>query len=395
MRKATRQQLRFHNKHLVLKTIYHNDKISRADIARLIGLTRTTVSELVSNLIKERLVKEVGHGKSHGGKAPILLSLDENSHYLIGVDLADSEFRGAVVNLRGEIKHRLCLPINNQRGEMALGLVYQLIDKLINLADNTIAGIGIGTPGLLDIRRGMVLNAVNLGWQRLPLGDLLKDRYKLPVYISNDSQAAALAEFTFGENKNIPNLIVIKIGRGTGAGIVLNRQLYFGDGFGAGEIGHVVVSDNGELCQCGNRGCLETVTNSRFILKRAREIFNNNPDSLLNRFASSPDEINIDVVSKALESRDEKVRLLISEVGHYLAIAVANLIGALNIQRVVIAGTLTRLGPALLEPIRQEVQRLSFKALAEQTSIEISKLGPDIVVLGAAALVLNNELGLP
>jgi N-acetylglucosamine repressor len=396
MKKATRQQTKAHNTRLILKTIYDEGEISRADIARLTGLTRTTVSDAVAELIQQDgLVAEVGLGPSVGGKPPILLSVVDDARHLIGIDLAENEFRGAVINLRGEIKHRLSLSIHDRDGDSALALVYDLTDELVAVADSPILGIGIGTPGLMDARRGVVRNAVNLDWHDLPLGDLLEERYELPVYIANDSQVAALAEFTFGDSKDVSNLIVIKVSRGTGAGIVLDRQLYYGDGFGAGEIGHVAVVEDGELCRCGHYGCLETVTSSRAIVRRAQAIAKNDPHSTLHQFVATPEEINTDIVLQAFEAGDEALQQVVAEAGHYLGIAVANLVGALNVQRIVIAGNVARFGQALLGPIRRELRQCSLAALASETHVEITSLGPDIVILGAAALLLTYELGLP
>ena len=217
----------------------------------------------------------------------------------------------------------------------------------------------------------------------------------MPVHIANDSQVAALAEFTFGDGKNISNLIVINVGRGTGAGIVLNRQLYYGDGFGAGEFGHVAYVENGERCRCGHYGCLETVASSQAIVRSARAIAKNDPHSKLYRYTASLEDINMDIVSQAFEAGDEATRTLIAEVGRYLGFAAANLVGILNVNRIVIAGSVTRFGQALLEPIKQEIQRRSLPGLADETTVEITTLGADIVILGAAALLLNDELGLP
>ena len=395
MKKVNSQQAKVHNRLLILRTIYNNARISRADIARGTGLNRATVSDAVTELMKDGVVAEVGIGSSVAGKPPILLSMVDDARYLIGIDLAESEFRGAVINLRGKIIHRLNLAINGRDGDAALASVYGLLDKLIPLAEGPILGIGIGTPGLINTRQRVVRNAVNLDWHDLPLGDLLDERYKMPVHIANDSQAAALAEFTFGDSKNISNLIVINIGRGTGAGIVLNRQLYYGDSFGAGEFGHVAIVENGEPCRCGHYGCLETVTSSQAIVRSARAIAKNDLHSKLYRLVASPEEINMDIVSQAFEAGDDAIRTLITEVGRYLGFAAAILVGILNVNRIVIAGRVARFGQALLEPIKQEIKRRSLPGLADETVVEITTLGPDIVILGAAALLLNHELGLP
>jgi glucokinase-like ROK family protein len=394
MKKATRQHTKTHNSRLVLKTIYQQGPISRADIARETHLTRTTVSDIVTKFINEGLVKEVGQGPSVGGKPPILLSVVDSSRYLIGVDLADSEFRGSVVDLRGRLVHSLKMPVNDSNGEAALELAYKLIDELVAAATSPLLGIGIGTPGLMDARKGVVRNAVNLDWVNLPLRDLLEARYNLPVYIANDSQAAALGEYIFGRNQEVPNLILIKAGRGISAGIVLNGHLHYGDGSGAGEIGHAKVADGNEQCLCGNIGCLETVASTRAIIKQAREIAQRQPDSLLHKFAASPEEINTNAILKAFEAGDEAVGQIVDRTGRYLSIAVANLISVLNVHHILIGGSIARFGEPLLDPIRQEIQHRSLTALADETQIESTNLDSNIVVLGASALLLTNELGL-
>ncbi|MHB8055536.1 MAG: ROK family transcriptional regulator, partial [Candidatus Aminicenantales bacterium] len=372
-----------------------NDRISRANVARMTGLTRSTVSDAVAELLKDGMIAEVGVGLSKSGKPPILLRFVDEARCLIGIDLAESEFRGAVINLRGQILHRLHWPINGDRVGGTLSSITELIDHLLQLAPSPVLGIGIGTPGLVDPERGIVRYAVNLDWREFQMGDWLARKYHVPVHIANDSQAAALAEFTFGNYGNEPNLIVINICRGIGAGIVLNRRLFTGDRFGAGELGHVVIAEGGELCRCGHRGCLETVVGSDALVRSAQKIDAENPASALHRFVHSPEEITIEVISRALGAGDEALKSLVGEAGRFLGIALANLVGILNVHRLVIAGSPICLGSALLDPVREEIKRRSLPALADETIVEFTRLGPDIVILGAAALLLNNELQLP
>ncbi|MBI1881594.1 MAG: ROK family transcriptional regulator [Chloroflexi bacterium] len=392
--KATHEQTKNHNKRLILKTIYDQPETSRADIARMTGLTRPTVSSNVAELIEEGLVEEVGQGQSEGGKPPILLSVVDNSRHLIAIDLADSEFQGAVVDLRGRIIHRECLPVNDRDGEAALEIVYELGDKLIAAAPPPLLGIGIGTPGLIDAQSGIVRKAVNLDWQDLPLRHLLKARYQLPVHIANDGHVAALGEYIFGQGRKTANLIIVKVGRGVIAGIVLNGRLHYGDSSGAGEIGHVKVVEGGLPCRCGHSGCLETVINSRAIVEQARIIAQTNPDSTLNHLAIGPDALTPEYVFQAFEAGDQTLQPIIAEVGRYLGLAVAHLVGVLNVQCVLICGAVARFGEPLLDPIRQEMRRRSLALLADQTYIGLSRLGQDIVLQGAAALLLANELEL-
>ncbi|MCL7454789.1 MAG: ROK family transcriptional regulator [Anaerolineae bacterium] len=393
-RKATRTETKIHNKRLILKTIYDQRRISRADVARVTDLTPPTVSSIVAELLDDGLVEEVGQGPSKVGKPATLLSVADDSRHLIGVDLAESEFRGCVVNLRGQVRHRFSLPMNDRDGEAALALVYELIDELVACSDCTLLGIGIGTPGLMDARRGMVRRAVNLNWEDLPLRDLLEERYHLPVYIANDCQVAALGEYVFGNSGVGSNLIVVKVGRGVGAGIVLNGQLHYGDGSGAGEIGHVVVMEGGVHCRCGRFGCLETVASSSAIIGHARAIAQNNPNSSLHQYISSAADIDTNIVLQALEAGEEELHQVIQVVGRHLGMAVANLVGVLNIHQIMIAGSVTCFGQPLLSSIRQEMQQRALSALTAETQVDFSNLGLDIVNLGAASLVLSHELGL-
>jgi predicted NBD/HSP70 family sugar kinase/biotin operon repressor len=393
MKKATRQQTKEHNTTLVLKTIYGRDCISRAEIARLTGLTRTTVSDIVGSLIADGLVIEDGYGESLGGKPPIQVKLVNDARQLICLDLSDDDFCGAVVNLRGEFVYRQALPLQHQRGEAALQVVYQLVEALLGHTTAPILGIGIGTPGLVDARKGIVRQAVNRGWSDLPLKNLLFERYQLPVFIGNDSHVAALAEYSFGETYPLPNLVLIKVGEGIGSGIVLGGHIHHGDGFSAGEIGHLSVQRNGALCTCGNYGCLETVASRRALIDKTVELSHAVPQSALAGVAGEPHPI--EALADIYIGGDPQARDLVLEAGRYLGVAVAHLVGVLNVRRVVISGDLERFGEALLQSAREEMRLHVLPAMADETELSFSTLGEDIVLRGASALVLVQQLSLP
>lgn len=376
MKKATHQQTKQHNRDLVLRTIFANDSISRAEVARVTHLTRTTVSEVVNGLLTEGLVEEVGRGESIGGKSPILLSIVADSRYLIGLNLAQDKFIGAVVNLRGEIKEIVEAPVHDDNGENALKLVYQILDQLTRKKLKPIVGIGVGTPGLVNTREGIVVNAVNLEWQNLPLSQLLEKKYKLPVLVLNDSQAAAIGEYVYGGD-HVPdeNLIVVNVIRGIGAGILINGRLFQGDGGGAGEIGHVVVQENGELCRCGKRGCLETIASARAVIQQMKM------DSLE------------DVIS-SFQDGNSHANAVIEKAGHYLGVALANVIGTLNIQKIVLTGDMTRFGEKWLNTVSTSMQTGALSRMAEDTKLEIGKLDYRACILGASAFLLLDDYSL-
>ncbi len=392
IQKATHQETKLRNRDLVLKTIFETETISRAEIARITRLTRTTVSDVVGGLLAEGLVREVGIGESIGGKSPILLSLVKDSRYMISVNLAHDQFCGAVVNLRGEIKDMESVPVSGRDGEQALALVYEILDRLVQKQWAPLVGIGVGTPGLVNTSEGMVVNAVNLDWQNLPLAQLLRNRYHMPVHIMNDSQAAAIGEYVYGGGyKADENLVVINIRQGIGAGILVNGRLFQGDGGGAGEIGHMVIQENGALCRCGNHGCLETVASTRAVVQRAKALAVEYPSSTL---AQRPENITLDSLQAAFDAGDALACKVVLEAGHYLGLSIGSLISMLNMQRFVLIGDMTRFGEAWLEAVRTGAGSSALAKLAEGTRIEVGKLDYRGCMMGASALTLLNGYSL-
>jgi len=391
-KKATHQQTKLHNRDLVLKVIFNHDAISRAEIARLTKLTRATVSDMVTTLLEEGLVEEVGYGESIGGKAPILLSLIADSRYLIGLNLAQDKFIGSVVNLRGEIKETVEFPVDGNDGEQALQLIYQILDQLTKKEWKPLVGIGIGTPGLVNTREGVVVNAVNLDWQDLPLAHLLESRYRLPITVLNDSQATAIGEFVYGNDHPAEgNLVVITIKHGIGAGILINGGLYQGDGGGAGEIGHIMAQENGELCRCGQYGCLETVASARAIVQRAINLAPEYADSEL---AKNAENISLETIEVAWHANDPLAEKVVSDVAHYLGTSIASLIGILNIQKIILTGDMDRFGETWLKSVEESVNHATLLRMAQDTKLEFGTLEFKACILGASAFMLLENYSL-
>jgi predicted NBD/HSP70 family sugar kinase len=335
----------------------------------------------VGELIDSGLVAEVGRGPSSGGKAPILLSVVPDSRHVIGLDLGDEQFSGAVVDLRGRVLNSFTRPLDGRDGRQALQLVFDVIDALIaSNGARPMLGIGIGTPGLIDSASGTVRWAVNLDWAELALGPIVSERYGVPVVVANDSQAAALAELTFAEAGRRANLIVIRVGRGLGAGIIVNGQLFQGDGAGAGEIGHTASPAGEEHCRCGGVGCLETVASMRAMVATAGNV--------------DPQVVDDASLVRAFHAGQPLVRGIVLDAAQALGLAIAGLIGALNVGRIVLVGPAAALGDGWLDAVREKAFASSLPMLARRTSIELRQTGDDGVLLGASAMLINRELGL-
>lgn len=385
--KATHQQTRTFNQQLVLRAIYDRNETSRAELARLTGLTRTSVSALVGQLLRDGLVEELGTGPSTGGKAPILVRVRPDARHLIGVDLTEPAFSGALVDLRGKIVRSIRLPLEGRNGPETVRLVIALIDALVNSnGTSPLLGIGIGAPGVIDSRSGTIRWAVNLDWADLPLGQQVEERYGLPVVVVNDSQAAAVAEFTFGAPTRPRNLVVVRVGRGIGAGIILDGRLYQGDGAGAGEIGHGIFGDPDpnaapEPCRCGRVGCLETLASMQAMVVEAGR--------------SDPAIIDGPTLIAAVRAGSPSARAVVVAAGRRLGQGIAGLISVLNVNEVLLIGAATALGDEWLNAVREQATARALTQLSRDTCIELGAArDEDDVLIGASALVMTQELGL-
>jgi N-acetylglucosamine repressor len=394
MQKVTPRRARAQNTQMILKTVYRDGPISRAEISRVTDLTPPTVSDVVSELITSGLVEEVGHAPASTGRRARLLQVVDDSRQLIGIDLSRQDFRGALANLRGQIKHRVDLPLQGRDGDAALALVYDLVDILVESASSPLLGIGIGAPGLVDAAKGVLQQSVNLNWRYVPLGKLLQKRYNLPVYMANDCQVAALAVYTFGTraNDDLP-LVVINLGWGVGAGIIVQGKLLHGTPVGAGEIGHVTVVENGVQCACGNFGCLETVASSRGVIRRVKALLDSNPGSSANKFVGASEQINMNTVFKLLEAGNEDVRQVVLETGRALGVAASHLVGILGSCRILLRGEVASFGQLLIETMREEMDRRTLPSLSRVSHVGQTDVGSDILIRGASALILHHELG--
>ena len=394
--KATHQQTRAHNSSLVLRALYDHGPLSRADVARRTGLTRTTVSDLVGELLTDGLAEEIGRGPSTGGKSPILLRLGDDARVVIALDLGERTFRGAVVNLRGNIHRQVARNVEGLDGQAALAVVHELLADLAPETSGALLGIGVGTPGVIDTTTGTIRWAVNLDWQDLPLGALLRERYDVPVVVANDSRAAALAVHLFDGQDRPANLVAVRVGRGIGAGLVLGGQLFHGDGFGAGEIGHIVLDPSGDPCHCGRRGCLETVAAAPAILARATAGAGQAPASPLGKrmVAASGGPLELADVKAAVEAGDECAIRIVDDAGRALGQVVGGMIATLDVRRIALLGTVTELGESWLAAVRAEAKSRTLELLTKDVRIDSAPPMANEVLLGASALLITNELGL-
>lgn len=363
--KVLPEHARSHNRSLVLQTLYRAGQQSRADIARSTGLTRVTISDLVGEFILEGLIVETGQREdARPGKPATLLDINRSAFQIVGVDLSDyAMFRGALLDLDGTILQRREIALAGSTGEAATAKVAELVGQLVALATSPILGIGVGSPGIVDLR-GTVLTAPNLGWSDLPLQEILVGRFGLPALVANDANAAVLAEHSFGGADR--DMMIVKVGHGVGAGLLLGGTPLFGSRFAAGEIGHVVVGTEGGLpCVCGKTGCLET-------------------------WLAAP---RLEAALSAATASGTPADEVLAEAGRHLGIALAPVVGALNLAEIVLSGPTHLLDGPLAAATIDTLRNRTMAEFHGDLTLRMTTLGEDIVIRGAAVMVLSGQLG--
>ncbi len=375
--KASSHDSRRSNLRTTLELVSSHGATSRAEIARLTGLSRAAVSSLVGELIDDGLLRELGQGVSAGGKPPTLLALNERGRDIVTLDLGHQPFRGALVDLSGRIHERIDADgqLDTPGGATAHEVAVAMIDHLIAMADAPVLGIGVGAPGVVDAS-GRVLEAANLDWHGVDLGALLRGRFEIPVSIANDAAMAALVEYR--RQTSHRSLALVKIGRGIGAGIVIDGALHRGDHSAAGEIGHLRVVERGETCRCGNTGCLETVASIPAIMRR---------------LGLDPGHHPWDALALAGLVGESPVRQALLEAGGHLGAVLANVAATLDVGRLVLAPDLLNAGDVLVEEVRSQLRSRSLPATADLIEVDTTRMGGDLVLAGAASAVLIDRLG--
>ncbi|GAB3598385.1 ROK family transcriptional regulator [Angustibacter peucedani] len=361
--KVLPEHARRHNRSLVLQQLFRSGPSSRADLARETGLTRVTISDLVGELIDDGLLAERGaRPGTRVGKPATLVGVRHEAHHVVAVDLSDeSRLHGAVLDLQGSILQRLDVALEGRTGAAAVDLVGELCEQLIALTDRKVLGVGIATPGLVDAD-GVVLQAPNLGWTAVPLALVLGERLGLPVHVANDANTAAMGEYTFGDAGE-HGLMLVRVGKGVGAGLLLEGALLQGQHLAAGEIGHLTVDERGDDCACGRTGCLETVLSAAALRHR------------------------VDGLDPAATRR------ALAKAGRHLGTAIAPIISALDLREVVLSGPADLLGGPLLDTALDVLRRRCMPVVGEDVDLRLPALGEDVVLTGAAVLVLSGQLG--
>lgn len=386
------------NRSAVLSALLRDGPCARGDLARATGLTASTISGIIGDLIANELVKEGGHVEDTSlgrtGRPPVLVSLHGPGAYAVGVHVGLGSIHLALGDLNGEIVawHKEVTPAD-RRPERVLPAIREHIGRLIDSAAiprDRLVGVGVGLVGIVDAERGVVRSMPQPGWHGVPVAATLERELDLPVVIDNSRRAMAQAEITFGVARQVQNLLFVHSYSTVGCGIAIDRQIYYGDSNASGQLGHVIVVPEGALCVCGHRGCLDTVATDEGIARLAREAVTLERRGILwDRVSGQVEKIDPLLVLEAARAGDAVATQVVGRVASYLGMAIGNLVAVLDPGMVVVAGRIVDAGDLFFEPLREEIGRRAQHVLGRSVVVQPSAFGAHGPALGGLIRALS------
>lgn len=374
------------NRSIILNCIRQRQPISRTHIAKITGLNKSTVSNIVDSLLAEDLVDQEESQEQSVGRSPIHLRLKTGKHLSAAISVDSERTRVALVDLDGNVITQSEISPDTREARQ---LLKRCADSLMTLRKKSgvmdLAGIGVTVAGMVDSQNTRVVFAPNLGWQNLDLGSLIREVMPNagPVFIENDAKASALAELWFGRpSPQFSNFVFLSVGRGIGTGIVVDRKVLFGASHAAGEFGHMTVHEGGDECMCGNRGCWEAYASDRATVRAY--------DVARGVRADAMGLTSITEVIDAANGGEAIARKVLRRTGRYIGIGIANIIKAADPEAVIIGGRITQAWGLIYDEIMAPILHDRFFEHHTPIVIRPSSLPARPALLGAAALVLRS-----
>ena len=379
----------------ILRLIWREHQISRADIARKLDISRSTVTEVVKDLLYSGYISEVGSGVSSGGRCPVVLEFEDNSKFIVGIDIGATHISVALTNLRGKLLN--WLEIKHPVREDPKG-TWKLVNELckqcaqdFEFNTNNLMSIGIAFPSPVDpLHPESLSKSILPEWDGLSGIDELRSHFNVPIFVDNDANLGALAEHWWGAGRGIEDLVYIKLANGIGAGYIFGGEIYRGAKGIAGEMSHMSININGNQCGCGLKGCLATYLASWAIELRAKDLLSVYPKSVLHQ-----SDLNVWMIEQAALDGDKLGLKIVREASEHLSVAISSLTNLMNPTRVIIGGSLSRVGDLLIKPIKEKVRKSNLVPSLSPTDITISKLGTKATAIGAATLALKETFSEP
>jgi glucokinase-like ROK family protein len=379
------------NRLAVLRAIRDHGQLSKTELCEATGLSHPTVAAIVDGLCREGFVDDAGYGNSSGGRKPAIFEFNPRARYIIGVDFKRDNVVLGVADLAASIIKRRTID-NLSNVEVVADGIAALVEEL---GRERIVSIGVGVRGFIDDHTGSLQWITNTRKTNIPLKKLLEKRTGCDVFIDHNYNLAALGERNFGAGRKARDLIYINVGTGISAGLIINGHIYRGRLGQAGEFGHTVVDINGSPCECGRRGCLESLVSGAALAKAAVEALQRGDKSNLTDITEGNlSRINGAHIIECADKGDSLCLELSRRAGEILGAGIVNLINLFNPEMIIVGGSLIRPGGVLMKTLAETVDRDADRATRQDFKLVASELGGDAVLIGVATLVLEDWLQL-
>lgn len=393
--------LRNINLSAIMNRVRIDAPISRSTLARNTGLNKATVTKLVGELISRKLIIEVGLKSNAIGRPSTNLILNPGAGFIIGVEIGVD-----FINVLGtdfspkEVFHIVDPTTIEMPVDDVLSLMISRINQAVEVCKNKVGGsfmgLAVGVPGLVDYKEGILLFAPNLKWQNVRLKDILSSTYNVPVFIDNEANLATFGEYFFGSAYQYPDVLYLSAGIGLGGGILHDSELLRGVNGMAGELGHITMLPDGELCGCGNKGCWETLVSLRALYRYVQEQFATDKTSeLWKKTGGNANALTIEMIVAAAERGDRVAIVALTKMGRYLGIGIASLINSLNPGIVVFGGIMSCAWKFLEPVVLAEIKSRALIWNRENTALVLAKHGSDACVMGGIAIIYQSTISQP
>jgi len=328
------------------------------------------------------------------------VKMDSVPNYIIGVDLGGTNIVSLLMSQDGKILARDTRRSLGKEGkERTISQMVASVREILREGERlkvfskSILGVGIGSPGPLNTKEGVIHFAPNLpGWIEVPLIQILRDELNLPIFLENDANAAALGEWWLGAGKNVDNLVLLTLGTGIGGGIIIEGEVLHGAWDTAAEIGHMIIHEGGLICGCGKQGCLEAYASATGVVKRTLAAIEEGEKTLLiNLVENRLEDITCELIFKTAEKGDSLAKWIVEETARYLGIGIASIVNIINPEMVIFSGGMTAAGDLLFKPVRKYAQENALAAAIKEVKIVPAALGGNAGAIGAAATVLKKK----
>ena len=392
--RVTLKDMRRGNRSAVLRPLLLDGTLNRIALGRLTGLSSASVTNVITELLEEHLVVEAGTEESEGGRPRVQLSMNPDFGVVVGVDIGETGVRIEAFDLTRRMLGGEVVPIDPNRPNVTdlVADITRTVNKIVGdvAAATPVIGVGVGVPGIVTGAADQAsVNAPNIGWVDVPLSRLLSEALAKPVFVDNCAKTLGLAEMWFGAGRGASDAIVVLLGTGVGSAIFSRGQLFRGVSSSAGEWGHTCIAMNGRRCRCGRSGCVEAYIGAYAIVDQWTVDDQHEQHERHERHDEDEEAVIEDLIRAV--GKQANAKRLLDEVAQAAGVALASLVNLFNPERIVIGGWLgLRLGPLLLQRIKDVLSQQALAYPAARVSIQLGELGRDAVALGASTLVLDD-----